>query len=67
MGRGKERGRERRDFGEDHMTLRGYDGDRKWLQSMGGGGGERDYQLNPNEMGIIRMLKSLMGNLVNFV
>ena len=48
------------------MTLRGYDGDRKWLQSMGGGGG-RDYQLITNEMGIIRMLKSLMGNLVNFV
>ena len=63
MGRGKERGRGSRDFGEDHMTLRGYDGDRKWLQSMGGG----DYQLIINEMGIIRMLKSLMGNLVNFV
>ena len=46
------------------MTLGGYDGDRKWLQSMGGG---RDYQLITNEMGIIRMLKSLMGNLVNFV
>lgn len=66
MGRGKERGRGSRDFGEDHMTLRGYDGDRKWLQSMGGAGG-RDYQLITNEMGIIRMLKSLMGNLVNFV
>lgn len=66
VGRGKERGRGSRDFGEDHMTLRGYDGDRKWLQSMGGAGG-RDYQLITNEMGIIRMLKSLMGNLVNFV
>lgn len=38
LGRGKERGRGSRDFGEDHMTLGGYDGDRKWLQSMGGGG-----------------------------
>ena len=32
-----------------------------------GGGGGRDYQLITNEMGIIRILKSLMGNLVNFV
>ena len=32
-----------------------------------GGGGERDYQLITNEMGIIRMLKSLMENLLNFV
>ena len=63
MGRGKERGRGSRDFGEDHMALIGYDGDRKWLW----GGGGRDYQLITNEMGIIRMLKSLMGNLVNFV
>ena len=54
MGRGKERGRGGRDFGEDHMTPRGYDGDRKWLQSMGGGG--RAYQLITNETGIIRML-----------
>lgn len=38
VGRGKERGRGSRDFGEDHMTLRGYDGDRIWLQSMGGEG-----------------------------
>lgn len=63
VGRGKERGQGSRDFGEDHMALIGYDGDRKWLW----GGGGRDYQLITNEMGIIRMLKSLMGNLVNFV
>ena len=34
---------------------------------MGMGGGGEGYQLITNEMGIIRMLKSLMENLVNFV
>ena len=52
MGRGKERGRGSRDFGEDHMTLRGYDGDRYGYRVWGG----RDYQLITNETGIIRML-----------
>lgn len=61
VGRGKERGRGSRDFGEDHMRLRRGS---EMATEYGGGG---DYQLITNEMGIIRMLKSLMGNLVNFV